>query len=207
MISDIEKDEVLVNSLDYQFLLGAKAEIMMDVDGDVNKALEYCYSALNITIPSFNEDDIREYLLTFEEIILINMVACAYGEIGDLERTTKILLALKTSIEKSYVDESEKSRTYPMVVSNLARYLNLKEDYSMVNALCEEGADLCIRHNKLELLPELTYNKAYADFHTGNTSHCKEHFTQAYYALKISRRDDLAERLKEDVKKDFNISI
>jgi transcriptional regulator with XRE-family HTH domain len=160
--------------------------------------------ALLLTLPDFSEDSISDYMLSYDEISLINMLATTYKSTGDSERKIGILYQVKTSMDKYYYDEYEKSRGYSQTLYNLSNALGLAERHEEALEICEAAIRCCVKNKRLYLLPHLKFNKACAMFFTGDEGY-KYLALEAVYALRNNEDYDDAERRKDYAEKKMNI--
>ncbi|MDR2590143.1 MAG: XRE family transcriptional regulator [Oscillospiraceae bacterium] len=123
--------------------------------------LNMLISALHITCPQFNEREIEKYVLTDNEIVLINIYASYIGDTGDLQREAEILTQLRKNLNTKYVDDFEKARMYPIILFNLSSSLGRAERYNEAIEIAVEGETFERNHGRLIDLPGFIFNMGY----------------------------------------------
>lgn len=69
------------SELERQSLFWAKGELATQKYGNNGKAMEYLMKAIQITLPDFDgKNPLRNHLLTFDEITIINSIAVRHAE-------------------------------------------------------------------------------------------------------------------------------
>jgi len=180
-----------------QMILVLKFNVSQNKNEDPINRKEAIKKTIHLTISAFDETKISEYMLSYDEIALLNMLATAYGDVGNSDKEIDILHQLKKSIDKYYLDEYEKSRGYTLTLFNLSSALGYAERHSEVIEICDIAIKYCVEHRRLYLLPHLKFNKACALFYSGNKDKYKQLATDAIHTL-INNEDfnDAKERIK-----------
>ncbi len=207
LIAQLEGDRFFAKEFNLQLLLSSKAAVLLHERQDLDQALALLLQALQITIPKFQLDRIGDLFLTHEEIVAINMIAILYYDQGMLEQAIDILLQLKDRLDKTYVDEKEKARTYPMIVYNLTKYLIEAKRFNDALPLCETTRRFCSRNGAVDLLPFIVFNQACCLCEMGNPDPCTELFRQAYYALRLVENYTHANEVRNEVLEKYGINI
>ena len=79
-IEVVEKLAVNTTELEHQCLYFAKGELARQKEKDDKKAMEMYMKAIHITLPDFDgKNPLRNNLLTFDEIMIINSIAILYA--------------------------------------------------------------------------------------------------------------------------------
>lgn len=95
-IEVVEKLAVNTTELEHQCLYFAKGELARQKEKDDKKAMEMYMKAIHITLPDFDgKNPLRNNLLTFDEIMIINSIAILYAN-----RENDIILFLTVSKNK-----------------------------------------------------------------------------------------------------------
>jgi len=143
---------------------------------------EMLLNALRITYPKFTELNIKQNPLTYNEIFIINAYAGYYKDIGDASRAADIYERLLRNLNERYVDEVAKARMYSTIVLNYSSCLGRKEDRYEALAVIEEGMKIEQKHQRLTMLPGLSFNKGYNMLKMGRDKESIPHFALAYYS-------------------------
>lgn len=195
-------------NIKHQMLLNLKSNIALGKDEDIDKVYDMVHFALSLTLPGFDEEMIDEYMLSYEEIALINLLATIYDKLGNTSKKISILYKVKRSMDKYYVDEYEKSRGYSTTLYNLSNALGQSKRFRETIEICDEALKCCIKNKRLHLVPHINFNKAYALFYTGGDPwEYRPLVVQAYYAMKNNGDNNFAKSLKEFAEKKMGITF
>jgi hypothetical protein len=165
-----------------QFIKSAEATIQGYKDKWVSTVyFEKLEEALKITIQSYDEHKVARYRLTYNEIIIINEMACYFCRTEELKRGVRLLERLKESMDRFYVDEKEKIRMYPLVLYHYSKYLGHLEQRKKALAIAIEGEQLELKHRRVNLLALFAINRAYNLYKRGEIEESAPRFAMAYY--------------------------
>ena len=213
LLKAMSKDIQFQRGLNHQFYLSSLASYKLYMSGDMLtlecfiSILNLLQEAIQITINKFDVNKIREYLLTLEEMKIINRMAQAYLFSGDIDMGIKILYELKFNMEDLYKDHQEKMELYTMVLYNLSIYLGKQGKHVEVIDICDIGIKVCRDTKVLSVLPYLIFNKAYAYYEIGQKEICLPLLKQAYYGLYIIENYQKAEIIKLYTQDKFGIEL
>ena len=143
MIKTMEADDDFMESIyNQQFVCTIQVSCAL-IKGD-NPAIVFSLikKGLRFTIPHFSEKYIIDYLLTSNDIVLINQLACLYWDNGEKEKAIETLKALMANFDNACVDTHYRSRYYPTLIFNLTKYLNETGKNEEALALCDKGIDI-----------------------------------------------------------------
>jgi transcriptional regulator with XRE-family HTH domain len=195
------------NRLDQQFILLYEILLFKNEIEDHNKILDLLYQAIHYSIPEFSLDAINDYLLSNDEIVILNNLAISYKFLGELEKAISILKSLKQYIENPRFDYDAKRRTYPLVLYNLAKWQRLKGDFIGCMTTCDNSIDFCIKGDTFSVLPELLFNKGCALAEIGGTALATKFLTEAYHLFNAKKEDANAQHLKEYIFETYQLEI
>jgi len=150
-----------------QLVLVQVCNISQGKNNDANERIRALKYAIQLTLPNFNESKIPEYMLSYEEVSLLNMLAVAYQSIKGKVNGIDILFGIKESMDKHYFDEYEKSRGYTLTLLNLSTALGFAHRHAESLRMSNIGIEQCVKHKRLRLLPNFKFNKACALFFQG----------------------------------------
>jgi transcriptional regulator with XRE-family HTH domain len=213
LLREMSEDIQFQTGLNRQFYLSSFAFYKLCMAGDpmnnesLTPILNLLQEAIRITIKKFDMDKIREYLLTLEEMKIINRLALAYLHSGDVDMGIKLLYELKFNMETLYKDHAEKMELYTMVLYNLSVYLGKQDRHVDVIDICDFGIKVCRETKVLSVLPFLIFNKAYAYYEIGQKELCLPLLKQSYYGLYIIENYQKAEIIKHYTKDKFGIEL
>ena len=202
--SDTEFANIAVNK---QYLLSRKVEFAMYYQENPQKIFKLLLSAIKISTPKFKECDIGEYLLSKEDIDIINKMAVVYEQTNQVEKSINLLYMLKKNFDNRYMDNESKGLHYPMVIYNLTKYLGAHGRFDEAIDLCDMGIKMCIDINALKLLSHIVANKAYCLHEIGDKIACERLLRQVYYTNEILRRFNVMEMTNAFAKEKLGITF
>lgn len=188
-----------------QFLRYCK--IISDTEMSEEVKLELLLETIEITKKDFDIGKIHVYLLTHNEIAIINRIAEAYFNLNEKEKAVQILYSVKNSMDANYANGWEKSRTYPALMYNLSKILGLSERHDEAYEACLTAKYWAIKYNNMRVLPSILANIAHCLFLKGDMLGVREHIHQAYYSARGMEQFRLADMVRDVAKREYNIDI
>ena len=187
------------NPLALQFTLYAKAICRAKRREDPKQICLELHKALQITM----QEDVcfgsfqKKRILTFDEILIWNNIAVQYKRMGEVKKAMRVLFVLKEYLDTHISEDEDKAGLYPVIVCNLAKWMNEAEKYDEAEENCLRGITLCLECGKLVPLPYLFYQKAISHAKRGEYKKARECFRHAENLLEIMRfeREVLTEEL------------
>lgn len=208
LLEEIEKRIDGQNTLDQQYVLFAKANILLEEKGDSAEAERLLLDAIHITIPDFDVGKgVKRRLLTFNEITIINSLALLKYNSGEEITGLKLLFELKEYMEERGVDEEEKARKYPMIIYNITTRIGSKGMHQEVYKLCGQAISFCVACNKLIQVPYLLTNKAFAAAELNKLDEAKMLFQQAVTLYTICGKEQHARELEITILAKYNMKL
>lgn len=185
-IDIVDKLTKNTSELERQSLFWAKGTLAAQKYGNNEKAIEWLMRAIQITLPDFDgKNPLRNHLLTFDEITIINSIAVRHGEKGDLLTAIQLDMWLKEYMENKIVDGKMKTAKYPMILYNLSYWLGDENCHNEALKMAEQGVDYCVKYGNLPALPTLIFNKGAALAELGRSDEAKNAFSNQ---LQFSKR-------------------
>lgn len=208
LIQELESRLGVREVLEKQYLIFAKASMLKRNGGTSEAVLAILLEAIQLTMPDFEEHkNIKNRLLTFDEITVLNSIALEYYNMGQQEQGLKMLYELKNYLEEHVIDEEEKAKKYPMILYNIAwRVGEMGNHWEAYRINCM-GIQYCLKHNKLMALPYLISNKACAAFEMDKQDEAKLLFHQAVTLFDICEKKKLATHIKDEIAIKFHLEI
>ena len=162
-IGIVEKLTQNASELERQSLFWAKGELATQKYGNNGEAMEYLMKAIQITLPDFDgKSPLRNHLLTFDEITIINSIAVRHGDNGDLLTAIQLDMWLKEYMENKIIDGRMKTAKYPMILYNLSYWLGEENCHNEALKMAEQGVDFCVKYGNLPAFPILIFNQGAA---------------------------------------------
>lgn len=146
----VEKDDLLTR----QFILRSKI-LLGQFDGRYppEKALEMLMEALRLTAPKIDLEEINEGLYTFDEIKIINQIACIYSDTGQRKKALDIYRQTLKYIRKHYQEVLTSNALLQLILYNYARELGLAKCYVESIELAQECIHACVQYGHYQELP------------------------------------------------------
>jgi len=176
------------STLKSQFILYARATIILGKEGKNEEYLETLQKALAVTLPKFNEKTLSQCRLSYSEIVIVNQLAGYYaGQENDKarKRGLRMYKNLAKSMDTYIVDEDEKVRMYETVMYNYSKYISLNKQYKTALKIVDEGEMLARKHSRLRSLPGFAINRACGMLKLGQKKESLPYFALAFYGSVI----------------------
>ena len=175
------------SELERQSLFWAKGELATQKYGNNGKAMEYLMKAIQITLPDFDgKNPLRNHLLTFDEITIINSIAVRHAENTSLLTAIQLDMWLKEYMENRVVDGRMKTAKYPMILYNLS---------------CWFGSEHCHKE-ALDIA-----NQGIASVELGQIDNAKKYLHQAVTIFETMKRMDTVEYITTWCRNEYQIEI
>lgn len=193
------RDDIEENKLHKQFVQYMR--VITENKGKLTlDSLEKLESAIKITLKNYGKTKIYNYLLTYDEIVILNNIAVAYGENEQKNKAIQIYGELKEYMEDNYINSEEKMRMYPSILYNLSKYLGLAGRYQESIDICDLGIESLNKYGRVKPLSSLLYNKAWCILKLKDNTRmeeCKKTLLQAYYVEMVMGSPIKANQIKE----------
>lgn len=162
-IDIVDKLTKNTSELERQSLFWAKGELATQKYGNDCEAMDCFMKAVQITLPDFDgKNPLRNHLLSFDEITIINSIAVRHGENGDLLTAIQLDMWLKEYMENKIIDGRMKTAKYPMILYNLSYWLGEENCHNEALKMAEQGVDFCVKYGNLPAFPILMFNQGAA---------------------------------------------
>ena len=205
LVNSMEAQAAFKKGLHRQFLLQHKATIYWEKDADY--AMELLKEAIAITHKSFSNELVSVRIISATDVRIINSIAVLHHLTGETDRAIAIAESLVARVKEQYINLTEKTRVLCLVNYNLSKFYGAKDRHEDALAVCNEAIDAGHATRVYGMLPELTYNKAYALHSLNQKEKVAPLIYDAYYGARLFGLDGLAELIKRNSLKNFNINI
>ena len=195
-----KKDDVVSR----QFLAARKIDwIEKDGEHSSNEIMDMLLSAIRLTVPKFDLDEINRCLYSENEISLIIDIAIQYSRSGQRRKAEDILRQLIKMLQKRYPNHIR----LPLAAYNYAIYLCLERRYEESLEMVELGRTTAIKQKHYLSLPGFLHIEAECRYFTGETEMSKKLYRSAYHIYKAI--DDLGnlEILAQEAKERLNLTF
>lgn len=142
------------NAILEQFCSVVKIVLAITQGTNSEEVIGFIYKGLSKTFTKFKVEDMMEYLLHDEEIMLIILLAESLYTQGNRSEAINILFNLIEYIEKNVLDDEELVRIYPKVALLLAEKLVEEGRYAELY-ICDRAINILIENSKITYLAEL----------------------------------------------------
>lgn len=190
-----------------QFMAFVDILLFKDQHEDKEKVISRLYEILHMTRTEFDIKKLKQYLLSKDEIMVINNIAIALRELNRMDEAIEIMEALKSYLDNPKFDFEEKRRTYPVILYNLAKWNRLNGDYIKTIAVCDEAQVFSRLYDTWMVVPELIFNKGCAYALLESKTKAREAFIQSYHLFSAKGEVDNASHLKAYVLENFQIDL
>lgn len=215
---DIEKIEEQINvveklvkntsELEHQCLFWAKGKLAAQKDSNNYEAMNWLMRAIRITLPDFNgKTPLRNHLLTFDEITIINSIAVRYAENGELLVAIQLDMWLKEYMESKIVDAKIKTTKYPMILYNLSCWFEDEQCYKEELKMADQGIEFCVKYGNLAAFPRLVLNKGVALTKLGDNVSARKYLHQAITIFDAMQKDNTVQHIIAWCKDNRNFEI
>ena len=178
-IDIVDKLTKNTSELERQSLFWAKGELATQKYGNNGKAMEYLMKAIQITLPDFDGiNPLRNHLLTFDEITIINSIAVRHAEKNDLLTAIQLDMWLN-----------------PMIVYNLSCWFEDEKCYNEELKMANHGVDFCVKYGNLAAFPRLVLNKGVALTKLGDNDGAKKYLHQAITIFEAMQKNDTVQHI------------
>ena len=207
-IKIVEKMIKETSILEHQCLYFAKGELERQRDKNNQKAMELYMKAIHITLPDFDgKNPLRNNLLTFDEIMIINAIAILYAENEEVMTSIKLDMWLKEYMENKIVDGKMKIAKYPMILNNLSCWFGGNKCHKEALKMANEGIDFCIKYGNLATFPNQILNKGVALAELGDFDAAKIYLHQAITVLQAMKKEDTAQFVSTWCRKHYLVEV
>ena len=215
---DIEKIEEQINvveklvkntsELEHQCLFWAKGKLAAQKDSNNYEAMNWLMRAIRITLPDSNgKTPLRNHLLTFDEITIINSIAVRYAENGELLVAIQLDMWLKEYMESKIVDAKIKTTKYPMILYNLSCWFEDEQCYKEELKMADQGIEFCVKYGNLAAFPRLVLNKGVALTKLGDNVSARKYLHQAITIFDAMQKDNTVQHIIAWCKDNCNFEI
>lgn len=194
--------------LERQYWFWAKGVLLREQGGSTEEVMNLLMRAIKITLPTFDGmTPLKNNLLTFDEIIIINSIAIVYAKEGKMTEAMKLGYWLMNYMEERIIDGKMKMKKYPAIVFDLSNWLGKTGRFQDALEVADKGIDYCIKFGNLVALPLLLFNKACSLAELNDKEQAKEYFTQSIVIFQAMKKHDKAQKAIDWCKNHYRIEL
>lgn len=165
---------------------------------DTNQYYEKLIEAIKLTIPDFDTIKLHDWAFNEREFQILMHLNTVYSENNEIEKAEALLYDLKSALEKKYLDNSEFTNQYTLVVYNLSNILGNKGNHEEAIKLSNQALEICKKNKKTSMVCYLIGDIAWnieqlikkGILNDSEEKACLELYEKAYY-LSYFRKDTL----------------
>jgi transcriptional regulator with XRE-family HTH domain len=171
-------------SIRKQMVLALYCGILAEKETDPTVLISEATTALTLTLPNLSDKTIAASVMAYDEIALLNILACGHNRAGDTKKAISILESVQASIESFHLDGYEKSRGCIHTLYNLSTFYGFAALHEEALRACNTAIKYCVMHKRLFLLPHIKFNKACALHFLGKADEVKTLVIDSICALR-----------------------
>jgi transcriptional regulator with XRE-family HTH domain len=212
IFAEIEGHSELSSGMGLQLLLLSKTVLALMKGGngeviDADACLKDIRRAISLTINDFDEDLVRNYMMTKNEISCVNTLGGLYNYMGDREKTLSVLKALKDNMDAFCVDKHELQEQYSTNLYNTALLLHNLRRHEEAAKACEECRLFGIDYGDYSRFPFLLLIYAESLSAVGKRRTAREMLLDAYHTAGAFSRPQEKELIAGAFKEIFGHKI
>ena len=185
----------------HQYLMDDKNEPSSE------KKLNALYDILKLTKNDIRLEQLSNELLTQDEVILINNIAIQYKNLGEINVAINILVELRRYLEKPNIELEQKRRTYPVIMSNLSKWLSRVFRYIECIEVCDKAIEYCIEFDSNRMLIDAYFNKGHALANYGMLEPGLKSMKLAYDISVALKQNEISQTIKEFLNSEYGHKI
>ena len=174
-------------------------------DRQYETAISMTEEAIRYTCPQFDKSKKIRFFMTDMEVNVINVMAVSYWRNGERITALNLMINLTDALREQYSTVGVSSIRYPMLLCNLAKWLNEQLRFEEAEEYIRLGREVCIKSGKLRMLPYLCCCRASA---LQGMKHDEEEiireYISAYIMFKNMGIDEDAAKLRSCLLKFYN---
>ena len=204
LIKKLEDDKKFMESeKNQQFIFYVKTAVAIVQNELPGKIKALIKEGLKITISDFNDKDVDKYLLTSNDIQLINQLTILYWNNNECDAAITLMTVLIDNFDKNCSDPRYRAQHYPTLVYNLTSYLHDLGKYKETIPLCDKGIEVCQETHSFSKLPLIIANKAFSLFHLGDKDGSLHLYRQVFYLFDSYAMYEYKEITRKSVKEKY----
>lgn len=187
-----------------QFILRSKVILG---DYGFEEQLEMLMRAIRATVPQFELDKLEQFVYCFDEVKVINQIACTYSKAGQRKKAIGLYDRLLRYVQARNLQITRSGGLVPLISHNYACELCVDKRYEDAIEIAEQGKQVCIDCGHYQFLPGLLHVKAECYHYLGNDKKSKDLYLQAYYIYRAIGNTKNLDILLSDVKKQLGLDL
>ncbi len=192
-----------------QYLLYMRTMVEVQL-GEISyrDAREVFEEALSLALKNYKQICFEEYVLTQQEMIILNGIALTYAENGEKEKGVQLYKEILSGCENSCVKRQFRATAILIFMENLPLYLEELERYEEALEWHEKAICLELKCRRGLLLDRILTNKAYTLERKGEGYEaCLQLYRQAYAISELMQDEVIGQIIKTHCYEQYKIEI
>lgn len=208
LFSKLDEDDHVT----HQFIQRSKALLGKLQNGDVvpysaEEKLTLLFSAIHMTIPNFDIDEIGSHWYSLDELKIINQIAVVYSDNNQDRKAIDIYYQLMKHIKKHLTINFDNVSIAILIAYNYSRILCRKKQYEDAYEMAEWGMQYVIKWGRASHAGGLLYVLGESQYRLGNIEASKNYYIRSYYAFQIMGNPTDAEIMLQNIKEYYSIEL
>lgn len=153
------------------------------------------------------KNPLRNNLLTFDEIMIINAIAILHANNEDIMTALQLDMWLEDYMENKVVDGKMKTAKYPMILYNLSCWFYDQQCYKEAVKIADTGIDFCVKYGNLAAFPRLVLNKGVSLAECGEIDKAQKYLHQAIIIFEAMQRIDTVQLINTWCKDHYQLEV
>lgn len=199
-----EKDDSITQQLvlSYKALLGRE-----DGPYSLDERMEMQLTALRLTAPKFDLEQLGGRRYSLDETQLMNQIAGTYSINGDHSRALRLYEQLFDYANKSSDRLSTYANYLTLIAHNYSRELGLQKYYYKAIEVAEQGKRVSVDYGYYQYLPGLLAIMGECCYQLGEEEKSKKLCVQAHYLYEVLGDERSLNIIDPDIQKRFSIKF
>lgn len=214
-LEKLEQLAALTDSEDHltqQFIARSRVLLGREEKGDIvpystEEKLALLFRAMEMTVPSFDLDEIGRHWYSLDEMKIINQIAIVYGDSGQRRQAIDIFYQLMKHIKKRLTINADNVATAILISYNYALLLCRERRYEEAMELAEWGWDTAVEWGRGSHVGGLLYVLGESLYRTGHIEESKDYYIQSYYAYLVMKNTSSANIIRENIQEYYSIEV
>ncbi|MCL2285597.1 MAG: hypothetical protein FWC32_04445, partial [Firmicutes bacterium] len=207
LLDEFRRLDGFTSDINLQFILSQEASFMNLTNCPPGEIIPIIHEALRITWPQFDESNIGNNSLLYEEPRLLHTLALVRAREDDCNSAIKLLRYVKSDLQTHQPDDLEYNNLLNNTLFSLAQCHLQAKNYKAAIKACIEGIKSSVMRMHGKLVPEFCYIMALAYKGLGKLKKCKPLLQLAFFGQVLLEKIPEAREILTSAKEDFGITF
>jgi len=206
LITRMENSTLIKQPLVKQYVHHVKAYV--DDTLSHTQKMDTYLEAMRMSKPHFNEAEIRDYRMTYNEVSIALCMAECLEAMEEYDRAITMLQAMIDTRESSKISEEDRAFIISSMFFVQARILRSAGRCKEALHTCDHAIDACREYNNHRNIPLMLLCKADCYHKLGEEEHLyRTYLIRAYHTAYAIGRNDIAQMIKEKALDEMNVTL